>query len=421
MRVLFVINPETTTLLPMVPMAWALRTAGHDVRVASQPGFAKEINQAGLTAVPVGRDMDMYRLVEVAMDVHEDIGHGLHRPFDVVDDPAKATWERMLPGYVEAVAEEHRRENFPIIADLVDFALHWEPDLVIWEPSTYAGGIAAKACGAASARQLISIDMFGVTRDHFLRLKAQRPPEDRADPLADWLGGYARKYGGEYTEDMASGHFTIDQLPPSLRREADLHNVPLRYVPYNGVAVVPDWLWQEPRRPRVALTLGWTAGERFATYTVDVQTALDALADLDVEVVATIAEAAQKELRVPDNARIVPFVPLHALAPTCSVVINHAGAGTLITTAGYGIPQLTLPWDIDEPELSRLHSAQGAGLTIRGDLASEEEIRTQVRRLLDEPSFAQRARDLRDEIHAMPTPNQLVPQLEELTAKYRSR
>ena len=47
---------------PMVPLAWALRAAGHDVRVAVQPSFAATVTSAGLTAVPVGRDRSTWRL-----------------------------------------------------------------------------------------------------------------------------------------------------------------------------------------------------------------------------------------------------------------------------------------------------------------------------------------------------------------------
>jgi hypothetical protein len=44
-----------------------------------------------------------------------------------------------------------------------------------------------------------------------------------------------------------------------------------------------------------------------------------------------------------------------------------------------------------------------------------------VQRLLTEPRFTERATALRDEILALPTPNQLVPQLEALATKHRTR
>ena len=422
MRILFAVIPEKTTFLHTVPLAWALRTAGHEVRVASSPGFADTITQAGLTAVPVGRDASAWRVDGVDPELLEEARAGLPSPWNVVENPDDVTWNELVQGHHAAVQDGHKLENFPIIAGLVNFARDWEPDLIIWEPLSYAGAIAAKACGAAHARMLWSIDVLGVTRDHYLRLMERQPPEDREDPLAEWLGGYGAKYGYEFTEDMVTGHFTIDQMPESVRMTGDRHHVPIQYVPYGGPAVVPKWLQAPPRRPRVGLTLGTTATERFAGYTVGVQDILDALSDLDVEVVATIAESEQQKLKqVPDNTRLVTFLPLHALAASCSVMINHAGPGTFLTCAREGAPQLTVPSDFDEPELARRAARQGGSLTIHGEEVTGRDIRDRVQRLLDESAFRQRATALREEIHAMPTPNEVVGQLEELTNKHRTR
>ncbi|MEA2207331.1 MAG: hypothetical protein QOE77_4107, partial [Blastocatellia bacterium] len=39
---------------PLVPLAWALRSAGHEVLVASQPSMTDTIVGAGLPAVALG-------------------------------------------------------------------------------------------------------------------------------------------------------------------------------------------------------------------------------------------------------------------------------------------------------------------------------------------------------------------------------
>ncbi|MBP2329080.1 glycosyltransferase (activator-dependent family) [Kibdelosporangium banguiense] len=423
MRILFTVIPEKTTFLHTVPLAWALRTAGHDVRVASAPGFTDTITQAGLTAVPVGRDAPLWRVDGINPELVEQSRAGLPLPWSVVTDPGNAVWEYLLEGFTIAVDEGHKPENFPIVAGLVNFARHWQPDLVIWEPLSYAGAIAAKACGAAHARMLWSIDVFAVTRDHFLRMLKQQPAEQQADPLADWLGSYGRKYGYEFTEDMTSGHFTIDQMPASLgMRSETVHYLPLQYIPYGGPAVIPKWLHAVPKRPRVALTLGTTATDRFAGYSFSVQDAFDALSELDIEVVATIAESEQHKLsRVPDNTRVVNYVPLDALAATCSVMINHTGPGTYLTTACNGVPQLNLPWNFDEPELAQRSARHGASLMLHGEEVTGKNIREYLLRLLDEPAFGRQAGVLRDEITTMPSPNELVADLEELTVKHRTR
>jgi glycosyltransferase (activator-dependent family) len=422
MRVLFTTYSEKTLFLPMVTLAWALRTAGHEVRVATQPALVDAVTKAGLTAVPVGRNHVMWRLMEISPGETDVARGGPLPPFDVAEFPERLSWEHLRDGYQEVVGV-NRVINNRMIPNMVSFCRSWQPDLVIWEPDTYAGAVAAKASGAAHARLLWSLDFFGITRGHFVRMRDEQAAGERErDALATWLGDQAGKYGAKFSEDMATGQFTIDQLPKSLRTEADLHYVPMRYVPYNGTAVVPKWLWQQPERPRVCLTLGTTSTDRFGGYAVSVPDILDSLSDLDTEVVATLPDTERDKLeRIPDNTKILSFVPLHALVPTCAAVIHHAGFGTLCTTALSAIPQLLMPDHFDEPPLARKLAEQGAGLMLDAREATGQRVREHLLRLLEEPSFSKDAALLHEEMLAMPTPNELVPQLERLTAQYKGR
>ena len=54
MRILFVSMPHPTHFHPMLPLAWALRAAGHEVRVAGHPDLADTATGGGMTMVPVG-------------------------------------------------------------------------------------------------------------------------------------------------------------------------------------------------------------------------------------------------------------------------------------------------------------------------------------------------------------------------------
>jgi glycosyltransferase (activator-dependent family) len=418
MRILFTVCSDKSLFYSMVPLAWALRTAGHEVRVASQPKLAGTITQAGLTAVPLGRDHAIWRALSHDPGKRQAVRAGLLEPYDVVERP-DVTWEHLVKGYDHQVTWWHKAENFPIIDQLVAFARHWRPDLVIWEPVSYAGSIAAEAVGAAHGRLLWSMDVFGLTRERFLRMKSI---EDRdGDPLGDWLAANADKHGVEYSEDLVTGQFTIDQFPPSLRMSADLDYLPMRYTPYGGPSTVPRWLTVPPGRPRVALTLGITATDHFDGYTVNLPSILDALSDLDMEIVATVADKERHKLgHIPDNTRIVPYVPLHALVPTCAAVIHHAGPGTLATTSLHAVPQLALPWDFDEPALARKLARQGTGLALDPTTATGETVRDSLLRLLDEPDFRGHAEQLRDEMLAMPVPNDIVTRLEELTTGRQS-
>lgn len=423
MRILLTTYREKTFLYHLVPLAWALRTAGHEVLVACQPGFADEVTRAGLTAAPVGHDRDFWRITSSRPERLAEVRVGIMSPYDAFSDPARATWEHLRPGMHEAVWGWHRTSNFPVVAGLVDLARHWYPDLVVWEPLSFAGAIAAKACGAASARILWGVDVFGGVRRQYLRLRDEQPPGERADPFADWFAGYGRRHGFDFSEDMVTGHFTVDHVPGSLQIEADgLDYLRMRYVPHGGPAVVPPWLQEPAGRPRVAVTMGLSATEIFDGYHVSPSDLLDALADLDVEVVATVPDPQAAGLRrVPDNTRLVPRVPLLALAPTCAAAVHHAGLGTLATFAAHGVPQLTIPYHFDEPIFASGLAVQGAGLSIDPGAATADTVRAGVLRLLTEEGFRRGAAGLRDEIEELPTPNRVVPQLEALVTKHRTR
>jgi UDP:flavonoid glycosyltransferase YjiC (YdhE family) len=47
-------------------------------------------------------------------------------------------------------------------------------------------------------------------------------------------------------------------------------------------------------------------------------------------------------------------------------------------------------------------------------------LRDSLKLILEDPSYAENAAQLRTEIKAMPTPNDVVPVLEKLTAEYRT-
>lgn len=431
MRVLFATYSERTHFHAMVPLAWALAGAGHDVRVATQPALVDTVTASGLTAVPVGADHNLWRIADRFLTARfarrDPAVYQLARavdlpPFDIAElEPDEVDWDYLCSGYEHAVARWYRVVNDPMVDDLVAFARAWRPDLVLWEQATYAGPIAATAVGAPHVRMPWCLDIFGRTRATFRTLRDRRPAGDRPDPLAGWLRAHARRLGIDAAdpavEDMTVGHATIDQYPAPLQMDAGLDHLPMQYVPYNGPAVVPGWLREPPERLRVCVSLGVSATSRFGGYPVDMGDLLRALGDLDVEIVATVAEDQQAGLgAVPPNARVVSFVPLAALLPTCSAAVNHGAFGTINTTARCGVPQLTIPEQHDNPPACRRIAGYGAGLTIQYTGVTADGVQAAVRRLLTEPSFAGSAARLRESVLAMPTPQQTVPALEQLAA-----
>ncbi|WP_086824100.1 activator-dependent family glycosyltransferase [Allokutzneria sp. NRRL B-24872] len=416
MRVLFTSFALDAHYLGSVPLAWALRAAGHEVRVASQPALTGTITAAGLTAVPVGTD---HQLLEAMAASAAEPGA---TPWNAVDlDPARpevGAWP-----FLEALNDRlpsmffARANNDSMIDDLVAFARDWRPDLVIWEPFTLAGAVAAKAVGAAHARLLWGADLFLNQRVNYLRMLSARGGNDA---LADWLGDVLDRHGAFFDETAVRGQWTIDMMPASIRLPSDELTVPMRYVSYNGTAVVPDWLREPPQRPRVCLTVGLTA-RGGANYLVGGLAGLfDAIGDLDVEIVATLDAAQRAEVAsLPDNVRAVDFVPLHALLPTCSAIAHHGGAGTWSTAVAAGLPQMIFPSVWDNAYRARRTAEIGAGIAVPQQELTPAALRSGVLRLLEEPGFAEGADRLRREMNSDPSPGEVVVTLEKLTAQHQ--
>lgn len=430
MRVLFTPFPATTHVNTQVPLAWALRSAGHDVCVATQPDVCDDILGAGLTAAPIGEVLD----VGAKMNQEEPESAGEPEPdpdgeswLDVLDigelRPEKLTYDHVHGTLTAWTHVIHQATNpRPVVSELVEFARDWRPDLVVWDTMYYAGSVAAMATGAAHARLMFGLDLMGHLRARYRALLSERPAALHEDPMEEWLGPLLAPYGREFAEEAVLGQWTVDPLPTAMRLPVDHPYVPVRYVPYNGSSALPDWLREPPRRPRVCLTLGRSFREIVGGDRASVPALLDAVSDLDIEVVATLNADQLAELQdIPDNVRVVDFVPLDLLLPTCAAIIHHGGSGTVATALAHGVPQIMVParmW-CNIPKARRV-AELGAGLCREAEDFSAGDLRAMLTRVLTEASFARSATALRAQTLAAPFPADLVPVLERLTATHRS-
>ncbi|WP_432139698.1 MULTISPECIES: activator-dependent family glycosyltransferase [unclassified Streptomyces] len=413
MRVLFAGLPEKSHVYTMVPLAWALTAAGHEVLMANAPSLNDAVTGAGLVAAPVGTDHDLHRDMAVARDSQDaDVANWSRLGYGDVDHAS------LVERYSISVPYGFARYNDPMLDDLVALARDWRPDLVVRDPIAYAGGIAARACGAAHARLLWCADVYGQARRTFVELARDMPEDERADPLADWIDDRGSAYGVRCDEELLNGMFTLDTLPESLRPASDLRQLSMRYVPYNGTALQEDWLREQPKRPRICVTLGRTNTEAYGGDYVDVAGLLHALSRLDADVVAALMPEQAGQLHaLPANVRAVSGVALSTLLPTCSAVVHHGGWGTFSTALVNAVPQLALSTLVADQELrGRSLEDSGAGLFLHHTDADPDRVTHLTRRLLEDPSFTTAARRLRDESAAMPTPHAVVPELERLTA-----
>ncbi|ATE55604.1 nucleotide disphospho-sugar-binding domain-containing protein [Actinosynnema pretiosum] len=445
MRVLFTPLPVDPGLRGLAPLAWALRAAGHQVRVAVRPSGVGVVTGAGLTAVPVGDRGDAPTPIPAQGGGPDSGDRLLH-----LDDA--------------------------LLDDLLDFAGTWRPDLLVWDQAVLAGPVVAKLLGVPHVRVPHAVDVVGLHR-------AGLAP-DQPDGLTTRLGAALARRGAVFTEDVAVGNLTADQLPPGTRPPVDLDHLPLRPTPHDGPAELPDDLRERlagprahpaphdgpfeppddprerlagprvrptphdgpaelpdnlrerlagprphpaphdaPARPRVCLALarpdregGLTPAER-ATAEVLVRGA----ARLDVELIALLPTGSPP-LPPPATTHPHDHEPPQELLRACAAVVHRGDPATTSAATAAGLPQLVAPggaWD--EPNLAALLADRGVALVLDHTRPTEDAVAEHLLRLLDEPAFTDRAQALRADVLAQPTPHDAVHRLEDLVAERTGR
>ena len=98
------------------------------------------------------------------------------------------------------------------------------------------------------------------------------------------------------------------------------------------------------------------------------QRVVDALATIETRVVVTTGPAVDPGLiRRSANVEVVRFVPHDRLLPRASLVVTHAGLGTVMTALAHGRRLLCMPLGRDQMFNAARVEALGAGRTIAAD------------------------------------------------------
>jgi hypothetical protein len=403
MRVLFTVTRYPAHYFPLVPTAWALRAAGHEVVVACPPGEVARVGRAGLSPVPIEDGHDPMRLGRLHQYFQARQGQALLPGavlHPVTAEPLRDLADFDWPRY----KRDHRDANVARLRAGLDttvaFARDWRPDLVIHDPLNMTGVLAAQVLGIPACCHL-----WGPVGPLEQRVGAQLVPLDHTGTFARYG---VPPMGPELIERV------IDPCPPSIGSGTELPTLPVRCVPYNGPGLAPS---PGRRRPRVCVAWGDSLNLLLGPDSFLVPEILRALAPLPVEVVVVCGSASRSLLGpLPANAQVLCDVPLRLLLPECSAVVYHGGAGSGMTAAWAGLPQLALPFTVEQQLTAERITRTGAGIWHIGYQVGQADIRDAVGLLLDEPRYRERAAALRAEMAAQPSPARLAGDLAELAA-----
>ena len=104
-----------------------------------------------------------------------------------------------------------------------------------------------------------------------------------------------------------------------------------------------------------------------------------------------------------------------------AAVVGHGGFGTTMTALTGGVPQVVLPlFAFDQTVHARRVVDVDAGIQLPDGAPAVADLPNAVRRLLDDPAYADGARAIAAEIAALPDVADALPVLEQLATE-RSR
>ncbi|WP_097972633.1 nucleotide disphospho-sugar-binding domain-containing protein [Streptomyces sp. gb14] len=381
MKILVATGPAHPLYFPVVPLAWALRAAGHEVLVTVPESFESTVSGSGLAMTPVHGPLDMGEVMALDRE---------GRPVRVPDNDAD-----MAAG----VGAGFGRLAARTVDATVELVGRWRPDLVITDSYSFAApAIAAGIHGVPWVKHVVGPGDLPVANavERELAPELERLGLDKLPPPA----------------------LVLDNCPPSLGDPVPGAQ-PVRYVPFGEPGAVPGWVHEPRTRPRLLVTLGSVQPQIGGIPMLGQM--IQALASLDAELVVAVADHLVGKLgTLPDKVVAAGWISLTSVLPGCDAAVHHGGPGTMMACLAQGIPQVVVPGRGKPLEaIGRLADLGAVRHLPPADLTPQS-LLDSCRTLLEDTGHAKRAMEVREEIARQPSPGAVVPVLEDLVLRHRT-
>jgi MGT family glycosyltransferase len=152
-----------------------------------------------------------------------------------------------------------------------------------------------------------------------------------------------------------------------------------------GPNTEPDWL-ASVDRPIVLVT---TSSEKQADDNL-VQTAITALADEPVHVVATMPAGQPDGIATSPNSTVCQFVPHGVVLERAVCAVTHGGMGATQEALARGVPVCVVPYGRDQFEVARRVEVARCGTRLPAKKLSPSRLRTKVREAMTMTAGARR-------------------------------
>jgi UDP:flavonoid glycosyltransferase YjiC (YdhE family) len=366
-------------LQPLVAAALAVRDRGHDVSFVGDASVQRALGALGIEVDVLGPALDLGpRLVKAIREAMDASG----------GDPAAAG-----PAVERSLAEWARETAVPV----------------------------AEAAASSKADAVVT-SLFGV---EVLQL---------AEPPQPWAVINSTFYIGRELQRPAGEDFGPRAIPLILRyaKLLDAADLVLHATdqlfdfgfspPERHHYVGPLGIWEPPSEPPPFLD---EHGPSWVLVTISSQmqddiplaeVALEALADRPVRVLLTVGpDHDPSELTaVPANARVERTVSHAAVLERGSMLVSHAGHGSVMKALWYGRPMVLVPWGRDQPGVAARAAALGVAEVVPREVADRRTLSAAADKVLGDSEMRARAEAHSSRLKSTDPPASAVSRIEGL-------
>jgi MGT family glycosyltransferase len=384
MRILFTFVGGHGHFEPLVPVARAAVTVGHQVAFGCAPSMVPAVDAAGFTAFAIGA--------------------GANRA------PQRIPLRRLDSEREDRDLRERfaRRAAAFRVPHIVALCTGWKPSVLVCDETDFGAIVGAERLGLPFATVLV------IAAGSFVRTEV----------VGEALNELRAEHGLEPDPELAmlSRYLVLSPFPHSFRDPA--HPLPATAHSFRPSMLesaeesAPPWSSVLPGAPTVYFTLGTV----FNLESGDLlDRVLTGLRELPSNLVVTVghhvdpAELGQQ----PRHVHVERFIPQSSVLPYCDLVVSHGGSGSVIGALAHGLPSVLLPLGADQPLNAGRCADLGVARVLDAVEATPEVVRAAAADVITDPAYRRDAEDLRDEIAALPDPAHAIGLLERLAREKR--
>lgn len=378
-------SPAIGHLFPLTPVLLELQRRGHQIHLRTLTDRVELMGSLGFTTEPIDPRIESVRMQDYL-----------------------ATGAKAALAYSANVFAERGAWEAPDLTAAIDQV---QPDVVIVDVNSWGAGFAAESWGGSwvtfapytPALESRGTPPFGpglapmagplgAARDAVVRKivfgAVEQAMLPRVNSLRHDLGlspvasadEFLRKAPLMLVATAKPFEYSVTEWGPSV--------VMIGASPWEPPQDAPDWL-ATIDRPIVLVT---TSSE-FQDDGVLVGTALEALRDEPVHVIATMPSGVPAGMTVPSNATVAPFLPHSAVLGRAVVAVTHGGMGATQKALAHGVPVCVVPFGRDQLEVARRVEVSGAGTTLSRKKLSPPRLRRAIANARTHAAGARRVAD----------------------------